>query len=257
MITLILAITSLSAFTGCGAPSGNTQKPTGNEISNPLPEINTKGFLKIDLEVGKGEEAEPGDRVTVHYTGKLQATGDKFDSSVDRDEPFTFYLGAGSVIQGWDLGVVGMKVGGKRKLIIPPHLGYGARGSGGRIPPNATLVFEVELLKVQPGLEKIDLKVGPGKEAKRGDRVTVHYTGTLRSNGKKFDSSLDQNKPFTFTLGAGKVIKGWDLGVAGMKVGGKRKLIIPSVLGYGPRGSPPVIPPGADLVFEVELLRAN
>ena len=105
--------------------------------------------LKIEDEVvGKGAEAKAGMQVTVHYTGKL-LNGTKFDSSVDRNEPFTFALGAGMVIQGWDKGVAGMKVGGKRKLSIPSTMGYGAQGAGGVIPPNAGLVFDVELIKVK------------------------------------------------------------------------------------------------------------
>jgi FKBP-type peptidyl-prolyl cis-trans isomerase len=100
-----------------------------------------------DLKVGDGAEAVKGKKVSVHYTGWL-TNGTKFDSSLDRGKPFQFQLGAGQVIQGWDQGVAGMKIGGKRKLTIPPDLGYGARGAGGVIPPNATLVFEVELLGV-------------------------------------------------------------------------------------------------------------
>ncbi|GAA4418862.1 peptidyl-prolyl cis-trans isomerase [Advenella faeciporci] len=99
-----------------------------------------------DIEVGTGEEAQSGQHVTVHYTGWLLDNGAKFDSSKDRNQPFSFPLGAGHVIKGWDQGVAGMKIGGKRKLAIPASLGYGARGAGGVIPPNATLVFEVELL---------------------------------------------------------------------------------------------------------------
>lgn len=105
-------------------------------------------------------------------------------------------------------------------------------------------------------LQKTDLKVGTGKEAKAGDRVTVHYRGTL-TDGTKFDASYDRGDPFQFTLGAGEVIKGWDQGVAGMKEGGKRKLVIPGDLAYGPQGSPPTIPPNATLVFEVELLKVG
>jgi FKBP-type peptidyl-prolyl cis-trans isomerase len=109
------------------------------------------GLKYIDQLIGNGEEAVKGDAVEVHYTGWLYENGKrgaKFDSSLDRGEPFKFDLGAGRVIRGWDEGVAGMKVGGKRELIIPPELGYGSRGAGGVIPPNATLDFEVELLRV-------------------------------------------------------------------------------------------------------------
>ncbi len=106
------------------------------------------GLVIEEQKIGTGAEAKKGNTVTVHYTGWL-TNGKKFDSSRDRMEPFMFRLGAGEVIKGWDEGVQGMKVGGKRKLTIPPAMGYGAQGAGGVIPPNATLVFEVELLKVQ------------------------------------------------------------------------------------------------------------
>lgn len=109
------------------------------------------GLQITDTQVGTGAEAQPGRTVTVHYTGWLYNDGQqgaKFDSSRDRGDPFQFPLGAGHVIQGWDQGVAGMKVGGQRSLIIPPDMGYGARGAGGVIPPNATLKFDVELLGV-------------------------------------------------------------------------------------------------------------
>jgi peptidylprolyl isomerase len=115
--------------------------------------VTTASGLKIiDTVVGTGETPKTGQVCVMHYTGWLYkdgAKGDKFDSSVDRGQPFEFNIGAGEVIKGWDEGVASMKVGGKRTLIIPPELGYGARGAGGVIPPNATLLFEVELLEVK------------------------------------------------------------------------------------------------------------
>ena len=117
-----------------------------------MPPITTlSGLIINDTRVGEGETAVAGQQVSVHYTGWLFYGGErgkKFDSSKDRGDPFIFPLGQGHVIKGWDEGVAGMKVGGKRQLTIPPELGYGARGAGGAIPPNATLIFEVELLGV-------------------------------------------------------------------------------------------------------------
>jgi FKBP-type peptidyl-prolyl cis-trans isomerase FkpA len=110
--------------------------------------ITDTGLKYDDLDLGTGELAIAGNRVSVHYTGWL-LDGDKFDSSLDRNQPFQFTLGKGMVIAGWDEGVAGMKVGGKRRLTIPPQLGYGAQGAGGVIPPNATLVFDVELLSIE------------------------------------------------------------------------------------------------------------
>ena len=125
-------------------------------MSLPPPGGTIAEFQKLDTEVGSGAEAVPGTNVTVHYTGWLydenaaDRHGQKFDSSLDRGESFTFPLGGGRVIRGWDEGVAGMKVGGKRTLMIPAEYGYGARGAGGVIPPNASLVFDVELLGVAP-----------------------------------------------------------------------------------------------------------
>jgi FKBP-type peptidyl-prolyl cis-trans isomerase FkpA len=110
--------------------------------------ITDSGLKYEDLEAGEGAAAEVGRTVSVHYTGWL-TDGTRFDSSLDRDEPFRFPLGRGRVIRGWDEGVVGMRVGGRRRLTLPAHLGYGAAGAGGVIPPHATLVFEIELLEVQ------------------------------------------------------------------------------------------------------------
>jgi len=225
-------------------------------------------LIKTDTKLGAGAAAQAGQTVIVHYTGWLydetapEKKGKKFDSSLDRNEPFDFPLGGGRVIKGWDEGVAGMQEGGERTLVIPSEMGYGARGAGGVIPPNATLVFDVKLLKVIR-TECIDTKVGEGEEAQAGQHVTVHYTGWLfdknaeGNKGTKFDSSVDRDEPFEFPLGMGHVIQGWDIGVQGMKVGGQRTLIIPAEMGYGRRGAGGVIPPNATLVFEVELLEVN
>ena len=122
--------------------------PTKPEVT--IPEGDPPTYLVIDdLTVGDGEEAKPGQRVEVHYVGVAWSTGRQFDASWDRGSTFAFGLGAGQVISGWDQGVAGMKVGGRRRLTIPPEMGYGARGAGGVIGPNETLVFVVDLLGVR------------------------------------------------------------------------------------------------------------
>jgi FKBP-type peptidyl-prolyl cis-trans isomerase len=119
------------------------------QLQEQLANQNKEGKLEsTDIKIGEGAEASPGKKVTVHYTGTL-TDGKKFDSSLDRNQPFTFELGSGQVIQGWDQGVVGMKVGGKRKLVIPASLAYGEQSPSPDIPPNSTLVFEIELLEVK------------------------------------------------------------------------------------------------------------
>lgn len=125
-------------------------KPADEAKTDAEGEMTTteSGLKYTDIKVGDGASPEKGKTVVVHYTGTLD-DGTKFDSSLDRNEPFSFTIGMGEVIQGWDEGVMGMKVGGKRKLVIPPDLAYGERGAGGLIPPNATLTFEVELLDVK------------------------------------------------------------------------------------------------------------
>ena len=140
------AATATAPATNATQPAAPAPGPSSS-VATPRPSA-PSGELQIeDKTVGTGDEAVAGKNVTVHYTGWL-TDGTKFDSSKDHGQPFTFQLGAGQVIKGWDQGVLGMKVGGTRKLTIPPSLGYGANGAGGTIPPNATLVFEVELLGV-------------------------------------------------------------------------------------------------------------
>jgi peptidylprolyl isomerase len=216
-------------------------------------ETTPSGLKYEEIEQGTGPAPQKGDQVQVHYTGWL-TNGTKFDSSYDRGEPLEFKLGAGRVIKGWDEGIASMKVGGKRKLMIPPDLAYGARGAGGVIPPNAELVFEVHLVGIRSSdLQIEEIEAGTGPQPREGQIVVVHYTGRL-ADGTKFDSSYDRNEPLEFVFGVGQVIPGWDMGLATMKVGGKRKLTIPPELGYGKRGYPGVIPPNAVLVFDVHLV---
>jgi FKBP-type peptidyl-prolyl cis-trans isomerase FkpA len=147
-------VMAMFATSGCSADSKISDSQPAKQEKPAMSKSITE-LVKIDQVVGEGREAEPGFNVTVHYTGwlydpsKPEGHGEKFDSSVDRREPFVFYLGGGQVIRGWDEGVAGMKVGGKRTLIIPSHMGYGERGAGGVIPPYATLVFDVELLGIK------------------------------------------------------------------------------------------------------------
>lgn len=236
------------------------------------------GLQYIEEVAGTGRAAEAGTKVSVHYTGMLE-DGTVFDSSVQRGQPIDFMLGVGQVIPGWDEGIALMSTGGKARLIIPSELAYGPQGAGnGVIPPDATLTFDVELVDVQDGppgapaapqeiaegdytttdsgLKYYDMEEGSGDAAQDGQSVVVHYTGWLE-DGTKFDSSLDRGEPFTFGLGQRQVISGWDEGVAGMKPGGQRQLVIPSDLGYGAAGAGGVIPPNATLIFEVELIEAR
>jgi FKBP-type peptidyl-prolyl cis-trans isomerase len=150
----LLVLPVIVALAACGEDSGAgplTNDDFAAELSVDLDAMTqtASGLYYQDLQAGAGDEATAGSSVSVHYEGWLP-DGTKFDSSRDRGSPFTFALGAGSVIAGWDEGVAGMRVGGMRKLVIPPDLGYGAAGAGGVIPGNATLVFDVELLEVAP-----------------------------------------------------------------------------------------------------------
>lgn len=147
-IVLLLLVVAI-AIPACSQKEAQNAPQTTTEAKPAVAGATTtpSGLSYTDLVAGAGASPTSGKNVTVHYTGWLE-DGTKFDSSVDRGQPFTFRIGAGEVIPGWDEGVMSMKVGGKRKLIIPSQLGYGASGAGGVIPPNATLIFEVELLDV-------------------------------------------------------------------------------------------------------------
>ena len=275
--------------------------------SQPLPTTLAQLTI-IDRETGNPASAAVvnGSPILVHYTGwlfdpiKPDGKGKQFDTSRTRVAPYSFIVGVGKVIKGWDQGVIGMKISGKRTLIILANLAYAERERP-NIPANSDLIFDIEIINIldrgdgvqstsipvasaplpsaaaaplrlnakaplpmiATELTLIDQVVGTGKTAEAGVPVSVHYTGWLYDaklpggKGKKFDSSVDRGQPFIFPLGGKRVIRGWDEGVVGMKVAGKRTLIIPPTYGYGERGAGGVIPPNATLIFDVELIDVN
>jgi peptidylprolyl isomerase len=267
-ILLTIAAASLILFstTDSAAQKSKKEKKTMSDLNK---EFTSPSGLKYKItHEGNGKRAQAGDMVVVHYTGKL--TNDTiFDSSHMRNQPFKFKLGAGQVIKGWDEGIALLNVGDKAVLTIPAELGYGSRAMG-KIPANATLVFEVELLSIvespkpydvkgrdtvttETGLQFIKLNTTEGTQAVAGSTVGVHYTGYLE-DGSIFDSSIERGEPIKFPLGQGRVIPGWDEGISKLRIGEKARLIIPHQLGYGENGYPPVIPAKATLIFDVELM---
>lgn len=237
----------------------------GAQSAPPPPPPPVEADLRIeDMKVGKDFKGDPakwtaavGDMLLVSYKGSLE-DGRVFDQNTgDKSQPLVFKLGQGQVIKGWDQGLLGMRKGGVRKLVIPPSLGYGERGVGA-IPANSTLTFEVTLHDlVKPGEERLllteDVRKGTGEPATKGDVVVVHYVGTF-ANGRTFDSSRQRTEPFRVQLGSGGVIAGWDQGLEGARTGMIRKLRIPPALAYGTRGAGGVIGPNQVLNFEIEVV---
>jgi len=282
-----LSALALAALVGCGvppppvtvaeAPPAKTAKPTGEPVTPPkqTPDATKPGDGKVtpppvaedpakqglkftDTKVGTGDAAAPGDTCYVLYTGKL-TNGTVFDaSSKHENKPLSFAIGAGQVIRGWELGVQGMKAGGKRTLNIPAKLGYAEKGSGDTIPPNSDLIFDIELLAILKAdqantVSRTVITPGTGRPAKAGDVVNITYKGTL-IDGTEFDSTQKQGgKPLQFTLGKNMVIPGFDLAITGMKKGEKIKAVIPPQLGYGymEKGA---IPANSILNFEITLV---
>ena len=249
------AVTAVAA----GPLAGRT-KPTVEPKSGTAP----TALVARDLIVGAGAEAVVGALVDVHYVGVLYDGGTEFDASWGRGSVFSFSLGASQVIKGWDQGVAGMKAGGRRELVIPADLAYGATAKG-KIPANSTLVFVVDLARVNaepvivadatpaPDLTQTDLLVGTGTEAKLGDTVSINFVLVSATTGKKLFSSWQTAKPTTVTLGDGRAIKGWDQGIVGMKTGGRRRLSVPPALAYGAAGNAQ-IGPNETLLYVVELV---
>jgi peptidylprolyl isomerase len=232
-------------------------------------ETTASGLQIAILDEGAGERAEPGDIVRVHYRGLL-GDGTVFDSSEGRD-PFRFALGQGAVIRGWDEGIGLLNEGGHALLVIPADLGYGATGSGGVIPPNATLYFEVELVEVleggpsdpvevaegdyettASGLQHYVIEEGQGQIPEEGEPVRIDFTAWFE-DGTRLDSSIDAGQPLVFALGSEQIFPGLSEAVSLMRVGGRSQFIIPPDLAFGEQGAAG-IPPDTALVFLIDLL---
>jgi peptidylprolyl isomerase len=232
-------------------------------------ETTASGLQFAILEQGDGEAAAAGDIVRVDYRGLL-GDGTMFDTS-EGGEPIRFPLGQGAVIPGWDEGISLLNEGGRALLVIPPDLGYGAAGSGGVIPPNATLYFEVELVEVleggpdepvdvaegdyetlESGLQVYVIDEGDGETPADGQPVRVDYTAWL-GDGTRLDSSLDTGEPLVFAVGAEQIFAGMSEAVSTMRVGGQSQFIIPPELAFGAEGAG-MIPPDTALIFLVDLL---
>jgi FKBP-type peptidyl-prolyl cis-trans isomerase len=228
-------------------PSPAKSKPEVVKATKPKVEVPPgpppRKLVAEDLKKGSGPMAKAGDEITVQYVGVEYKNGKQIDASWDRGEPLKFTLGGGGVIQGWEEGVAGMKIGGRRQLVIPSNLAYGS----------GPLVFVIDLLTVEPAQSsgespkpkvKVpsgpppqqvvvkDLKKGSGPAVGADDKIVVNYIGVSYRTGKEFEATWDRGKPTTFQLGVGEVIPGWEQGIEGMKAGGRRELIIPSELAF-------------------------
>ena len=256
---ILLAASVAGVLAGCGAATD-----TSNSTPTPSTVVTASGLQYQNLNYGTGYAFTSGDIVDVDYVAYLQDGNVKFESTLDPGgTPIEFAPGRKETISGLEEGVSGMRVGGERRLIIPPDLGYGLTGKPPLVPANAVLIYYVRLVQVKPlaptdsGLQYIDLTVGTGATPKAGDTLVVNYTGWLL-DGTKFDSSLDPGRtPFEFKIGQDppEVIAGWEEGLLTMNVGGKRKLIIPPELAYGEAGQGAEIPPNSTLIFDIELLQ--
>ncbi|CAF89659.1 unnamed protein product, partial [Tetraodon nigroviridis] len=203
-------------------------------------------------------EVQTEDFIRYHFNGTFHADGKKFDSSHDRGKAFISQVGLGRLITGMDRGLQGMCVGERRRITIPPHLAYGSVGTGGVIPPDAVLVYDVLLLDVWNAEDKVEVRTiskpaACNRTAAASDFIRCHYNGTLLS-GAAFDSSRSRNATYDTYLGQNDVLKGLDEGLLGMCVGERRIIIVPPFLAYGESGHGTLVPPQATLVFDVLLV---
>lgn len=260
VLILILAFTVLAV--------NAQEKAKSQKVKKPKTVKTASGLEYTITEKGSGKKPQIGDKVVVHYTGKL-INDTVFDSSVKRGEPFTFKLGAGQVIKGWDEAFQLLQAGDKATIKFGPELGYGAQEMG-KIPANSTLIFDIELLdviegirawdvkgkdtvKTASGLKYIMIQRKDGEKVAPGTKATFNYNSFLR-DGKMFDSSIERGKPITVKVGKGQLFPGLDEGIQLLHKGEKAKFIIPYQLAFGEKGVPPQIPEKTDVIFDVEIM---
>lgn len=260
----LLVLPALLILAGCGDKKTETTGTTAPTNTAP----NTGGTLtgdKVSVETtkpGTGDGAKEGDLLSMRYTGRLLKGGKQFDSNASGDKPaFNLVLGAGSVIKGWEEGLLGIKTGERRTLKIPAVKGYGERGAGEDIPPNADLVFDVEALTIVPKDEQdVVLRSvtspGTGPVAKEGSIVTFTYVGRL-PGGKTFD---DQSaKPLSIKLGSGRLDPvALETALVGMKAGSKIELTMPPAVAFGAQGNRAgTVPGNSVVVFDIDLKKVE
>jgi FKBP-type peptidyl-prolyl cis-trans isomerase len=241
----------------------------------PATAINTtldNGLVIKDNQLGTGIPVDSGDYFQAHYIGYLES-GEIFDSSYERNTPINFQLGKGQIIQAWEIGIKGMRAGGKRMISTPSELAYGETGIPGIIPAKSTLRFEIEMLDVikpprmwelpssnrrstPSGVEYLIFSKGNGEKPDFNDSVVVNYSGFLEDS-TLFDSSYLRQIPFEFTLGTGYVIRAWEEMISDMRPGEKRSVFILSTNAYGENGLPDTIPPNELLRFDIELIEVK
>ncbi|NDB04143.1 MAG: peptidylprolyl isomerase [Acidimicrobiia bacterium] len=255
-------------------PTDPADESTEPEVVLPA-EIPTD-LVITDITEGDGDGAKDGDMVLVYYVGVLSADGTRFDGNFDGD-PFGVTLGQGAVIQGWDQGLLGMKVGGRRQLDIPADLAYGESGSGDVIPPNSAISFVIDLVAIVPAIDPDneptitvegsdelatevitdDLIDGDGDEATAGSSVVLHLIAYRGDNGEKIASTWTDPSPINLTLVDGGALPGIVEGVQGMKVGGRRQITIPYMDAFGEDGNADLeLPAKTDLILVVDLFAA-
>jgi peptidylprolyl isomerase len=272
-----------SAPASTTAATATTTAVTGDTVPGPSippkPEVKLPAELPTtlvitDLKEGTGPAAAVGDTVVVHYVGVRSADGTEFDNSYDRGTSFPVVLGSGSVIQGWEDGLVGAKAGGQRQLDIPPDLAYGDKPQGDIIKAGDALTFVVDVMAVIPAVdpskapditvvgapnrEKIDIKdliIGDGAEIQPGQSAVVHIVAYRADTGEQLNSTWEANQPFTFTFATGEAIAGLELGVDGMHIGGRRQVVVPYILAFGDAGNTDLgLPAKTDMVLVLDLI---